>query len=51
MSAPAAPVRRPVTTVRPQDDRPRVPYRGLFREAVYEDGQPYGRHETPDDET
>ncbi|MFF1358713.1 hypothetical protein [Streptomyces sp. NPDC058297] len=40
--------RRPVATVRPRLELPQVPYQGLFREAAYEDGQPFAQGE--DDE-
>lgn len=38
MATPTLPDRRPA-----RREPPQVPYRGLFREAAYEDGQPYGQ--------
>jgi hypothetical protein len=38
MTTPAAPPRRPVTTIRPRPQLPRIPYQGLFQEPAYEGG-------------
>jgi hypothetical protein len=50
MTPPTRPPRRPVTTLRAQPARARVAWQGLFQEAAYEDGQPYGRLTEPDGE-
>lgn len=50
MVTPTLPDRRTATSRPVRRQPPQVPYRGLFREARYEDGQPYGQDSGEDEE-
>ena len=41
MATPTRTTRQPVTSPQPRPEATRLPWQGLFQEAVYEGGQPY----------